>query len=1241
MAGIINGKGKKIFFDFGFLENLKYKTDKAPLNALISKLNIQNVSTLKELTNFLENTYIENGYICLVSNKERIIKGKQESNVKDVIVRFSLNETSQKALEKGVFLGIYGDINADNTIIKVTNIFTTRMSLKAMEFETEFRDAEIKTMMFKSSYKEEYILQYNILNSQNIGMINNLLSTFETEQSKWKEYLSFCGYHLKNKSNCSVPYLSQKHDYYLKIETKKMPNNLINFRDNSFKSNEFSYFDLTLESKFKSNNINYEKCLTVTLDCLFMSNENKYEKLKKFNELSIVPFNANKEWENILRNEDSIFNFNFNRKIDSNSIVNVVSRLGYKDEKIDFYEYIEMNHKTFYGNKQTFKNKHHNLVHDSKEWFIRKISFEVDDNFKSNLKLADQNFNLNNGYIAFTGIGEEILLERMRNVLRKISEGQSKNPYLVNYLFNTKLIELSDDTNGIKLHDSDFHFNLNNEQKETVTKALNSKDVFLIQGPPGTGKTQVICEIVAQLSNANKKVLVSSQNHEAIKNVLDRLPVSPNINKIRLSNSYSAHSFNKFAPEFSILNYYKYIGQEIFDKMDSQNSKLEEFQEIRNKLEKLVLSSDGVHESLNRRREISNNISKIDQDIFIEQQKIINFDKKQTLFENEKYYIELIVENFIVQDFNIVISNEYEKINYIFDERELELEYFVKLVRVRNGISSSVKNDDDFLSKLDFISKNIIDANSREEFNLFINDMVSDFKNKLHEISLEKSRDDKKLIEDKINILTNKKNELRRSKIDINEFNINIMNEISNLSNELNNRFNLNINGLDPDFQTIAKNKLNDLENDIKNKIKIKRDYSEIYEDTIAYLKLNYNIEKDDDKDIDKIKFSKQMISDINRYSSTMFDKMINIYAMTLTSADKFKLNIGDSINDMSLEEINVKNMDVDTVIIDEASKATILEILMPLMYGKNLILVGDYRQLPPTLKLQEKDIEDVNENYNQNFNFNILNDLINDSAFKNLIASNNRNITSMLKVQYRSHENIMDVVNHFYDNQLTVLPEVSASKEHNLKIKDRIGNNLIDNRSSVYWVDSSKDLFGEISYEQSADYSNSLYNELEIALSIELIKKINDSVKKLNLKTKPSLAWISFYALHVRMLKSNIKKIKKQLTHINLIINTVDDFQGKEADYVIVNMVRNPKSLSNESGREFLKRYERINVAFSRARKLLIIVGATRATNDLLVGIPDINNPIIVNNKNVYEEIYSTLLHKNAVLKPNDIIEE
>ena len=105
------------------------------------------------------------------------------------------------------------------------------------------------------------------------------------------------------------------------------------------------------------------------------------------------------------------------------------------------------------------------------------------------------------------------------------------------------------------------------------------------------------------------------------------------------------------------------------------------------------------------------------------------------------------------------------------------------------------------------------------------------------------------------------------------------------------------------------------------------------------------------------------------------------------------------------------------------------------------------------------------------------------------------------------------------------------------------------------------------------------------------------------------------------------------------LNINKRDDFQGDERDIIIVSMVRNPKD--HRFNAEFVKQFERINVAFSRARKLLIIVGAKKFLSEQMIDLPDLsgNHALDKHNFPVYREIIDTINYRGRLLTANDII--
>ena len=118
-------------------------------------------------------------------------------------------------------------------------------------------------------------------------------------------------------------------------------------------------------------------------------------------------------------------------------------------------------------------------------------------------------------------------------------------------------------------------------------------------------------------------------------------------------------------------------------------------------------------------------------------------------------------------------------------------------------------------------------------------------------------------------------------------------------------------------------------------------------------------------------------------------------------------------------------------------------------------------------------------------------------------------------------------------------------------------------------------------------------------------------------------------------MLKEERRK-GTDFSSIYIDINTVDKFQGKEKEIVIVSLVRNPQTGRSKS--KHITAFERVNVAFSRAQKALIIVGAKKLYEKLDVELPNMDREG-KENKKVYKEIIADLNHKNCLFNSDCVI--
>jgi superfamily I DNA and/or RNA helicase len=276
------------------------------------------------------------------------------------------------------------------------------------------------------------------------------------------------------------------------------------------------------------------------------------------------------------------------------------------------------------------------------------------------------------------------------------------------------------------------------------------------------------------------------------------------------------------------------------------------------------------------------------------------------------------------------------------------------------------------------------------------------------------------------------------------------------------------------------------------------------------------------------------------------------------------------------------------------------------------------------------------------------------ESFFKTLFEKVPNDYKIMLTKQYRSHEHIMNVFNHFYNKNLE-LGDIAqnSNKKHYLNIE---GNQrlIIEQDKHIYFIDS-KD------YESRSEDSTSIQNKGEADIIIELLRKIDEAYqnskdfnpkvnKNQRIDERMSIGVICTYGDQARLIKQRQKTNKvtsfksfNEKSDSRLIISTVDDFQGDERDIIIVSMVRNPID-PGRSNPDFIKAYQRINVAFSRARRLLIIVGSKDyLIKKGIIDLPDVMGDSNNDQKNfrVYEKVIDTIKTYGKVLDDIDIIKE
>ena len=235
------------------------------------------------------------------------------------------------------------------------------------------------------------------------------------------------------------------------------------------------------------------------------------------------------------------------------------------------------------------------------------------------------------------------------------------------------------------------------------------------------------------------------------------------------------------------------------------------------------------------------------------------------------------------------------------------------------------------------------------------------------------------------------------------------------------------------------------------------------------------------------------------------------------------------------------------TLFIDEAAQALEAACWIAIRKADRVILAGDHCQLPPTIKCIEASRGGL------------------DHTLMEKVVQQKPSAVSLLKVQYRMHEAIMQFPSDwFYHGELEAAPEVRY-------------RGILDFDTPMNWIDTSEMGFGRINKQEA----NLLLQELET-----YIERIG---KKRILDERIDFGLISPYKAQVQYLRGKIKGSSFLRPFRSLItVNTVDGFQGQERDVIFISLVR-----ANEDGQiGFLNDLRRMNVAITRARMKLVILG-------------------------------------------------
>lgn len=249
-----------------------------------------------------------------------------------------------------------------------------------------------------------------------------------------------------------------------------------------------------------------------------------------------------------------------------------------------------------------------------------------------------------------------------------------------------------------------------------------------------------------------------------------------------------------------------------------------------------------------------------------------------------------------------------------------------------------------------------------------------------------------------------------------------------------------------------------------------------------------------------------------------------------------------------------VRNLTYQTVVIDEAGQALEPACWIPILKAQKVILAGDHCQLSPTIKSNEAATNGLSQ-----------------TLIEKCIALHPEAVT-LLEEQYRMNEPIMGYSSLvFYENKLKAHESVAKSS-------------LLEGDAPLLFIDTAG-----CGFEEKLEGTSST-NPDEAAFVFKHIHLlISELIQNYSIENFPSMAVISPYKQQINLLKEQLdhaEDLQKVKQHIS--VNTIDSFQGQERDVVYISLTR-----SNDKGEiGFLSDIRRMNVAMTRAKKKLVVIG-------------------------------------------------
>lgn len=728
----------------------------------------------------------------------------------------------------------------------------------------------------------------------------------------------------------------------------------------------------------------------------------------------------------------------------------------------------------------------------------------------------------------------------------------------------------------------------NQMQLEAIVKGILTKDMLLVLGPPGTGKTTVILAWVNYFVKKGMRVLISSQNNSAVDNVLERL--DSNINIVRLGQQTKIQeNCRQFMP---------------MNKLNEMQRKCEQAKDK---------ALSGVSE-----------------------------DKKTVV----SYYTQL-------PKFNEFIANYEEKRDAYFNAQKKILFQMRLICDLDKKITSCLEEID---QKIEDRAHKTIFLNENEKKNVIVRFFTKRYANKVKEDLLATENDLETARQRYKNIIEEyNRSTLQLQDMVIQMKEAKVYSAYEELRNKIvplieNKKYrNLTCPELKSSLNQIYKKMRSDAEQSVFSSVSRFGNFTnqQIFDKNVEEFKKIVNFEINTSKELLskalKLESTLKSWSDaIERGGNEIFEELI-LSGCQVVGATCIGINSNRKF----------ANVDFDVAIVDESGQIQIHNALVPLSRAPKALMLGDYKQIPPCANedvLKACENEEIKTDLLRKSFFEFMFEEMRKTEIKRLVNEEKAELAKaenidfddfeldenqLLSITEKAKAKILEPVlpdyNAVSDQQIPrekihkMVKDIVRDKKKivNLNRQFRMPANISDVISEWFYENnyfSSYDIAkfrsvlpnttkpmvivstSKFRYRSEDRPSNNMgyYNTYEAKLVADILEQVIRSQpeeKRENYISRPTdyIGVISAYGAQVRHIRETIQKRNLGFSNdqIHGMVASLDSFQGQERDLIIYSLTRsNCGSDPTKARVGFMKELRRLNVAFTRSKKQLVIIG-------------------------------------------------